>query len=114
VLHALGLTLEQTRDEVTRILGGAAPSPKSNVVMCRLDVRALEALDVLIEAGVRSTRSDAVAWLVQEGIEANAALFAVVAPNVAELRRLREETKRLAEQAIQRDAGPPAPPAQTA
>jgi ATP-dependent Clp protease ATP-binding subunit ClpC len=53
VLHELGLTLVQAREEVTRILGGVAPSPKSNVVMCRLDDRALEALDVLIEAGVR-------------------------------------------------------------
>jgi hypothetical protein len=54
--------------------GEPAPA-KSNVVACRIDKRDLDAIDALIEAGIRSTRSDAAAWLIHAGIEANKALF---------------------------------------
>jgi ATP-dependent Clp protease ATP-binding subunit ClpA len=98
VLAGFDVSLEQARAEVARIL---APRPKNNVVMCRLDDHALDALGTLIEAGVRSTRSDAASWLVQAGIEAHAELFKRVFANVAQIRRLREETQRLAQQATE-------------
>ena len=106
VLMSLGFTLEQVRAEVVQILGGMAPGPKSNVVMCRLDDRTLDALDTLIEAGVRTTRSDAAAWLIQAGIEANAPLFESVSATVAEIRRLRAEAQHKAQQITQRTPPP--------
>jgi Clp amino terminal domain, pathogenicity island component len=112
VLKRLDVTLEQARPQVLQILASSAPGPKSNVVMCRLDDRALDALDTLIEAGVRSTRSDAAAWLIQEGIEANRALFETISANVAEIRRLREKTQRLAQQVKGDPTAPTALPAE--
>jgi len=106
VLMSLGLTLEQVRAEVVQILSGMAPGPKSNVVMCRLDDRALDALDTLIKAGVRTTRSDAAAWLIQAGIEANGPLFESVSATVAEIRRLRAEAQRRAHQITERTLPP--------
>ncbi len=47
------------------------------------------AVDALIEAVIRSTRSDAAAWLIHAGIEANRPLFEKVYGTVAEIRRLR-------------------------
>ena len=79
---------------------GAEPMTKSNVVMCRLDDDDLNALDTLIEAGVRTTRSDAAAWLIRAGIQANDPLFNSVRDKVAQIRRLREEACVLANQTL--------------
>lgn len=63
---------------------------KDNVVACRLDNDTLAAVDTLVEAGVRTTRADAAAWLISVGLEANRELLAELTDTVAEIRRLRE------------------------
>lgn len=69
---------------------------RDNVVACRLDDQALQALDTLVEAGVRSTRSDAAAWLIQVGLQVHSEMIDEVAETVGEIRRLREEAVRKA------------------
>ncbi len=118
VLLSMGITLERARDEVHRILAQrdaghateapAPAAPKNNVIACRLDDAALGALDALVEAGIRSTRSDAAAWLISAGIEAHRPLFDRVNSTVDEIRKLRLEARDIARQ-VARDAqdGPP-------
>ena len=86
--------------------GEAAPA-KSNVVACRIDKRDLDAIDALIEAGIRSTRSDAAAWLIHAGIEANKELFEKVDGTVAEIRRLRMVVQQLVQETEQKDTETP-------
>jgi hypothetical protein len=109
VLTAMGVTLERVRVTVTGVLAsgaraGPAPATKSNVITCRITDEDVQALDDLVEAGVRSTRSDAAAWLIRAGIEANAHILHSVRDTVAEIRRLREQAQALA----QRVSAPPA------
>ncbi len=78
--------------------GELVHGPKDNVVSCRVDDRALEAIDALVAAGIRSTRSDAAAWLISSGIEANREFFEQVYATVGEIRRLREQAQALARQ----------------
>ena len=106
VLVSMGITLERARDEVHRILAQrdaghateapAPAAPKNNVIACRLDDAALGALDALVEAGIRSTRSDAAAWLINAGIEAHRELFDRVNTTVSEIRKLRQEAQQIA------------------
>ncbi len=144
VLESIGLTLEQVRTATLQMLSavgnqkdqesaaqpsGARPvsmsavgsgnggsSPKNNVVTCRLDDAALDAIDALVETGIRSTRSDAAAWLIGAGIEAHRALFERVYATVTEIRQLRAEAQAIAQQAPQAAADDaarsdePAPP----
>ena len=105
LLRAFGTTLEKVRAQTFQAIalasGGKAAeqsSPKSNVVTCRIDGRDLDAVDALIEAGIRSTRSDAAAWLIHAGIEANRPLFEKVYGTVAEIRRLRVVAQSLAQE----------------
>lgn len=122
VLQASELTLDQVRGAVIRRLrkGGVPPAetvpfaamgaesgPKTNVVTCRLDDRTLDAVDALVEAGIRPTRSDAAAWLIATGLEANRSLIDRVYATVTEIRRLRQEARTLAHEAAP-DAEPPA------
>jgi hypothetical protein len=109
VLESLGVNLEKVRVTVMQMLAsrGATPAepappsgPKSNVITCRLDDATLDALDILVEAGVRSTRSDAAAWLIGAGIEAHRPLIARVNTTVQEIRRLRDEAREIANQTL--------------
>jgi hypothetical protein len=79
-------------------------SSKSNVVTCRIDAQDLDAIDALVEAGVRNTRSDAASWLIHAGIEANKALLEKVYGTVAEIRRLRIMAQSLAQQGTEQEA----------
>jgi ATP-dependent Clp protease ATP-binding subunit ClpA len=107
VLAGFDVSLERVHAEVARIL---APRPKNTVIMCRLDDQARDALDTLIEAGICGTRSEAASWLVQAGIEAHATLFERVSANVAQIRRLREETQQLAQEAAENRTAAVVPP----
>jgi ATP-dependent Clp protease ATP-binding subunit ClpA len=77
----------------------ASTGARTNVVMCRLDDAQMEAVDMLIEAGVRANRSDATAWLIRVGLESKASVVDAVREKVAEIRRLREAARTLAEDA---------------
>src|SRR5262249_13619048 len=83
---------------------------RNNVLTCRVDDGDLAAIDTLLEAGVRTTRSEAASWLIHAGIAANRALFQQVEGTVAEIRRLRGQAQSLAQQATDPPpAGPPDP-----
>jgi hypothetical protein len=141
ILAGLGVSLPLAREEVVavinqtpargiraqlrdRLMGSIHPpfiaggrgepaGPKDNVVTCRIDDRDLDALDALVEAGIRTTRSDAAAWLIHAGIDAHQPLFERVYATVAEIRQLRQEAQTIAQQyaAPAQAPAPPAPPA---
>lgn len=71
--------------------GPHARRGRDNVVSCRLDSETLEAVDTLVEAGVRATRADAVAWLIRVGLEANRDLVDELTDTVEQIRRLRRD-----------------------
>jgi ATP-dependent Clp protease ATP-binding subunit ClpA len=105
----LGLDVAQVRAQVLRVReqrSANAGSARSNVVSCRLGDSALNALDALVEAGVRGTRSEAAAWLIEAGIEARRDFFQKINDTVSQIRELRAQAQSLAEQ-----APPPHPPA---
>lgn len=90
VLVDLGVTLGQVRDRVISMAASGTPAAaatatKGNVVTCLVTDRDLEAIDALVEAGIRSTRSDAASWLIRAGIDAHQALFDKVYTTVAEI-----------------------------
>ena len=54
---------------------GNALQDRSNVVMVRINNDSLHYLDMMIEADVAKSRSEAAAFLINEGIKANEGLF---------------------------------------
>jgi ATP-dependent Clp protease ATP-binding subunit ClpA len=74
----------------------SSTGPRANVVTCRIDDRDLDALDALVEAGIRSTRSDAASWLIHAGIETHKDLFKRVYATVEQIRQLRSEAQLMA------------------
>ena len=84
-----------------------ALADRTNVVMIRVNDETLRYLDMLVEADICKSRSESAAFLIAEGVKANAALYeriSEVTEQIAELRRqLREivsdEVKPAGEQA---------------
>ena len=114
VLADLGVKLQDARTQVLLLLSqvgrDAQPSgARSNVITCRLDDRDLDAIDALVEAGIRSTRSDAASWLIRAGIEAHRPLFERVYATVGEIRQLRAEAQKIAQE-VAGEAVPDEPP----
>jgi len=62
--------------------------------MVRLGDSALTALDQLVEGGLFGSRSEAAAFLVGAGIEAQRNLFDRVGKHSAEIKRIRESLKQ--------------------
>lgn len=62
--------------------------------MVRLGDAAVAALDELVEAGLFGSRSEAAAFLLGAGIEAQRELFARVGKHSAEIKRIRQSLKQ--------------------
>jgi ATP-dependent Clp protease ATP-binding subunit ClpA len=104
ILRTLGADLEKVRAQVYAVLVSSGKvsetNPvKGNVITCRISDQDLAAIDALVEAGIRTTRSEAAAWLIHTGIDANTALLETVYGTVAEIRRLRVIAQSLARNA---------------
>ena len=78
----------------------AKGQPRENVVMVRLGDEAVERLDDLVEAGIFSSRSEAAAFLVGAGIQAQSGFFERIAVQAAEIKRLRDSLRLAAREAL--------------
>lgn len=67
---------------------------RGNVVMTRLNDGDLKQIDALVEVEVFKSRSEAVAFFIKEGIQAQKDLFQKVMPTVDKIRELKEQAKR--------------------
>ena len=64
-----------------------------NVISSRLGDEELQLIDMTIEAGIFNTRSEAVAYLVSEGIKARQDVFDKVSSGLGEIRSIREKAE---------------------
>lgn len=83
--------VENVRDSVRNVI----PTTRDKVVMVRVSKDCLDRMDDLVEAGVAGSRSEAADYLINEGIKAKRAFFNTVAEKVEEIRRAKEELRRL-------------------
>ncbi len=66
--------VEKQVGNISKALGSALQD-RANVVMVRVNDDSLAYLDVLVEADITKSRSESAAFLINEGIKANAGLF---------------------------------------
>lgn len=72
---------------------GDALQGRGNVVMVRINDEALSYLDMLVEADVVKSRSEAAAWLINEGVGANQHLFHKIGEVTQQISILREKLR---------------------
>ena len=66
--------VEKRVGDLSKALGNALQD-RGNVVMVRVNDDSLHYLDMLVEADITKSRSESAAFLINEGIKANEALF---------------------------------------
>lgn len=79
--------------DISRTLERAISAKDEYVVAVKVTADAQAKLEQLVQAGVFRTRAEAAAFLIDEGIEAQAALFLRVDQKLAEIERLRAELR---------------------
>ncbi|PKO15806.1 MAG: hypothetical protein CVU39_09795 [Chloroflexi bacterium HGW-Chloroflexi-10] len=72
---------------------GDALQGRGNVVMVRVNDEALGHLDMLVEAEVVKSRSEAAALLINEGIQANREMFEKISAVTQQITALRDKLK---------------------
>ena len=87
---------ESLKDTIKDTLDGAR-SARDNGVMVRMTKESRDRVDELVEADIAGSRSEATAFLVAEGIRAKQSLFETMAEKLEQIRKTREELKRLLE-----------------
>ena len=83
-------------NKATESIGKAIDSAlaaRDHVVMVRVNDDSLKSLDALVQTGIFKSRSEAAAFLISEGVKAQAALFERISERIKEIERLRAELK---------------------
>jgi hypothetical protein len=84
---------EEIKEKVLLKLGERLEG-RSNVVMTRLNDEDLKQIDALVEVEVFTSRSEAAAFFIKEGVQARKDLFQKVIPTVDKIRELKEQAKK--------------------
>ena len=79
--------------DISRTVERALSAKDDYVVAVKVSHEAQERLEQLVQAGVFRSRADAAAFLIDEGIKAQAALFERVSAKLSEIERLRAELR---------------------
>lgn len=79
--------------DISRTVERALSAKDDYVVAVKVSHEAQERLEQLVQAGVFRTRADAAAFLIDEGIKAQAPLFERVSLKLSEIERLRAELR---------------------
>ena len=82
------------RDTIKQTLKGVRAA-RDSVVMIRVNKESLDRMDELVEAGLVSSRSEAAAFLIAEGIKTRQGLFDKIASKIDEIREAKEKLRKL-------------------
>jgi hypothetical protein len=68
---------------------------RDSVVMVRVNKESLDKLDELVDSGINSSRSEAAAFMIAEGIKSKATLFSKISEKTEMIRKTREDLRKL-------------------
>jgi hypothetical protein len=81
--------------DISRTIERAMSAKDDYVVAVKVSADAQEKLDQLVQAGVFRSRAEAAAYLIDEGVKTQSALFERVQQKLSEIERLRAELRDL-------------------
>lgn len=94
VAQKTGEALNRATESIGKAIESAL-SARDHVVMVRVNDESLKRLDALVQSGIFKSRSEAAAFLISEGINAQASLFERISERISEIERLQSELKSI-------------------
>lgn len=92
VAQKTGEVINKATESIGKAIDSAL-SARDHVVMVRVNDDSLKSLDSLVQTGIFKSRSEAAAFLISEGVKAQAPLFDRISERIKEIERLRTELK---------------------
>jgi len=92
VAQKTGEALNKATESIGKAIESALAA-RDKVVMVRVNDDSLRSLDALVQTGIFKSRSEAAAFLISEGVKAQAPLFDRIWERIKEIERLRAELK---------------------
>ncbi len=84
--------------DISRTIERAISAKDDYVIAVKLSAESQDKLEQLVQAGVFRNRAEAAAFLIDEGIKAQVALFDRVGQKLSEIERLRAELRGMIDQ----------------
>ena len=94
VAQKTGEAFNRATESISQAIESAL-SARDHVVMVRVNDESLRRLDALVQSGIFKSRSESAAFLIGEGIKAQAILFESISQKIEEIERLRAELKSI-------------------
>ena len=94
VAQKTGEAFNRATESISQAIESAL-SARDHVVMVRVNDESLKRLDALVQSGIFKSRSESAAFLIGEGIKAQAILFDSISQKIEEIERLRAELKSI-------------------
>ena len=91
-LQKTGEALNKATESIGKAIEAALVA-RDHVVVVRVNDDSLRSLDALVQSGIFKSRSEAAAFLISEGVKAQAVLFERISERIKEIERLRAELK---------------------
>jgi len=92
VAQKTGEALNKATESIGKAIEAALVA-RDHVVVVRVNDDSLRSLDALVQSGIFKSRSEAAAFLISEGVKAQAVLFDRISERIKEIERLRAELK---------------------
>lgn len=92
VAQKTGEALNKATESIGKAIEAALVA-RDHVVVVRVNDDSLRSLDALVQSGIFKSRSEAAAFLISEGVKAQAVLFERISERIKEIERLRAELK---------------------
>jgi Arc/MetJ-type ribon-helix-helix transcriptional regulator len=97
VAQRTGDVINKATESIGKAIDSAL-SARDHVVMVRVNDESLRKIEALAESGIFKSRSEAAAFLISEGVKAQADLFKRIEEKIGQIERLRSELKTIVEE----------------
>jgi len=99
----------KTAESIRKVIDRALAS-RNTVLTIRVNDESNKKLNMLVEAGLFKSRSESAAFLIEEGIKSQQALFAKITDKLEKMEKIREELKVIVSKEVEVKSGKAAEP----
>lgn len=99
----------KTADSIKKVIDRALAS-RNTVLTIRVNDESNKKLNMLVEAGLFKSRSESAAFLIEEGLKSQEALFSKITDKLEKMEKIREELREIVSREVVTKPKPPEPP----